>query len=68
MEIPVAAAGGAQERLPRPFLAARHEFPAAIDGVATDIRGVVLLALAVPHCASHHGRGNSTRASARSTT
>lgn len=49
MEAPVAVAGGAAEGVARALLPRRHELAAAVHRVATDVGGVVLPALSVPH-------------------
>uniref|UniRef100_A0A0A9EM65 Uncharacterized protein n=1 Tax=Arundo donax TaxID=35708 RepID=A0A0A9EM65_ARUDO len=49
VEVAVAAAGGALERLQRALLAARHELAAPVGGVAADGRRMVLEALPVLH-------------------
>ena len=53
METPVATAGSASQCRSRTFVAACHEFSTPIDGVASDTRSVVLLALPIsntPYC------------------
>ena len=49
VEIPVAVAGSADDGLQRAVLSGRHELAAAVDGVAAEAHGVVLLAFSVPH-------------------
>ncbi len=53
MEIPVAATSSARKRTIRPFLSARHELPAPIHSIATNIRRMILLTLGVPYSSNH---------------
>ena len=53
----MAVAGGAPEGVTRPLLSRRHELQAAVDGISTDVSGMVLPALLVSHHRSlllHH--------------
>lgn len=66
VEIPVAAASGAQKCAVGPLLSARHELPAPIHSVPSDIRCVIFLALCVSHAPNNRRRrtaGPSIRSS-----